>query len=97
MLAVPAGQHDGDVFRTVHDSTTHHQGRGNYFVHLHFLFLNFKRIKCMCEDTEAHLFLNPNDVKGFPFELQLANIRPARNRQNMLLLIYALGKRHGYD
>lgn len=27
----------------------------------------------------THLFLNPNDVKCFPFELQLANIRPGSN------------------
>lgn len=35
----------------------------------------------------AHLFLNPDDVKGFPFELQLANISPAKNH-HVVLFIY---------
>ncbi|TNN80672.1 hypothetical protein EYF80_009180 [Liparis tanakae] len=29
----------------------------------------------------THLFLDPDDVKGFPFKLQLANIRPAENHR----------------
>lgn len=31
----------------------------------------------------THLFLNADDVKGFPFELQFANISPAKNNDIM--------------
>lgn len=30
------------------------------------------------QHKSAHLLLNPDDVKGFPLELQLAHISPAR-------------------
>lgn len=42
----------------------------------------------MHEDT--HLFLNPNDVKGFPFELQLANISPVKNHDAVLLMYVSI-------
>lgn len=57
-----------------------------------FVFFTLQKRKCMQED--AHLFLNPDDVKRFPFKLQLADIVPAEtHRLKHLNLITVKDKR----
>lgn len=64
------------------DYAIHHHDRGNYTAYfiLHFYPLEEKvHAGGLC----AHLLLDPDDVKGFPFKLQLANISPAKSHEVM--------------
>lgn len=60
--------------------TTHHHDGGNYTEHFIVHLYLHAREPC------THLFLNPNDVKGLPLKLQLANISPAKNHGVALLM-----------
>lgn len=66
------------------DYTIHHDDGGNYAAHSDCFssLLPFRRARGSC----THLFLNPNDVKGFSFKLQLTDIRPAETHNVMTLI-----------
>ena len=50
--------------------------------HILFFIFNPSEEKLCAGGHHTHLFLNPDDVKGFPFKLQLADINPAESHYN---------------
>ncbi len=86
------GQHDDDDF----SYAIHHHDGGKYTAHIILHFYPLEQ-KVHAGGRCTHLLLDPDDVKGFPFELQLANISPAKNHQvitkNIMYIIRVKNKR----
>lgn len=78
MLEVGIQEVSMAMMTVVQDYSIHHHDGGNYAAHFsrHFYPLV---VKVHAGGHCTHLFLNPDDVKGFPLELQLAYISPAKN------------------